>query len=282
MSRREVRGYLTAGVIGGLIALLAERKSAPTKPIGPQSANAERPQQEPQGHHPSRTAQHTPQQGWHPEESRHHRYERWYWWFTSVLTFVAAAGAICSVILSLGSLKESKQSVIEARRQADIALENLIDTDRPILDVSVTSTRKVGSDVGVPTFEITNIGSKPAILNFSQIRIDFNNKVDFAKSSLLDECAAIIGYRVIRSEQSMTAECVPTSRVLKNTDTAKDEIFYGIIFYRSVTTDIRWKKAFGFSFRPQSNTWADDGQVGSNTETRVDLSGNPVKSLIHD
>ncbi len=61
------------------------------------------------------------QERWNPEERDHHRKERRYWFWTSILTGLAVAGAIGTVVLSKWSLDQSEQAVAEAQKQSGIA-----------------------------------------------------------------------------------------------------------------------------------------------------------------
>ena len=93
---------------------------------------------------------------WSPEERGHHGKERKYWWVTVVLTFLAVAGAITTVILSQLSLDEARRATsetekiaAEAHRQANaaeaqtvIAHEALIANTRPW--VKITDFNVVG------------------------------------------------------------------------------------------------------------------------------------------
>ena len=53
-------------------------------------------------------------EGWHPQEDKHRRHERRYWFASFILTLVIAAGAGASAIYAY-------RAATEARRQADIA-----------------------------------------------------------------------------------------------------------------------------------------------------------------
>lgn len=73
-----------------------------------------------------------PIQRWHPEERLHRAFEKRVWIATTVLTLVAAVGAISTVIISNFSLHEARKAtseaqnqVVQARRQAEAA-ENQI------------------------------------------------------------------------------------------------------------------------------------------------------------
>ena len=71
-----------------------------------------------------------------PEESRHHRIERRYWLATALLTFIAVCGTIATVMLSISSLNESKRTTAEVARQANIASQTLIASNRPWIAIS--------------------------------------------------------------------------------------------------------------------------------------------------
>ena len=111
----------------------AKRRKFKPSPIGDETANTEDTGQ------PSSA----PKQGskgakpvgerWHPEEREHHRQERTYWRFSAVLTAVAAAGAIATVILSQCSLNEARLATAESHRQADAAEKTLISSNRAVI-----------------------------------------------------------------------------------------------------------------------------------------------------
>jgi hypothetical protein len=89
---------------------------------------------EPSGsEHPNRAVAppHAPK--WHPDEQKHHSYERKYWAIIAILTGIAAVGAIASTILALQALRSSQESVgaardavKEANRQAKAAEDQVI------------------------------------------------------------------------------------------------------------------------------------------------------------
>jgi hypothetical protein len=90
---------------------------------------------------PDIAAIHAVEVHWASEEREHHRKERFYWWITAILTFVAVAGAVTTVILSQLSLeearratKEAERATAEAHRQADEAQRQADVTESSLRD----------------------------------------------------------------------------------------------------------------------------------------------------
>jgi hypothetical protein len=65
--------------------------------------------------HPSGTVNPPLAPEWHPDEQEHRSKERKYWVATTILTAIAAIGAIASTILALQALRSSQDSVKAAR-----------------------------------------------------------------------------------------------------------------------------------------------------------------------
>lgn len=103
---------------------------------------------------------------WNPEEREHHRQERSYWRWTLFVTFLAALGAVATVVLSTCSLNESRLATAAVSQQAKIASQTLVESNRPWVAVTGITTDylditkdEVRLTVNV---EFQNVGHSPA------------------------------------------------------------------------------------------------------------------------
>lgn len=118
--------------------------------------------------HPTRPPEPAYEKGWHPQEDKHRRREGRYWLATSILSAVVAIGAGLSARYTYSTAGEAHEQVVQARRQADAAEDQLIATTRarlklmPITDAYVTKAESI--DVAWFNFKPTykNFGPTPA------------------------------------------------------------------------------------------------------------------------
>ncbi len=113
---------------------------------------------------------------WSSEESEHHRKERVYWVTTAVLTFVAVAGAIATVILSQLSLQEARRATREAEKATAEAHRQADASETQIAVAKSTAAKQLRAYVSVKPSQngVKNFGSsltaslKIIILNSGQ------------------------------------------------------------------------------------------------------------------
>ena len=222
MPRRSAGGYLIGAA---LVALLAKvyndgSKERRTETAKQKSAYAEKESflVKPQ----------STNEGWHAEERTHHSKERMFWRWTLVLyglTFAATAAAAWFAF----------NAFLQTKRQADIAEKTLNEGDRPLIYIHVDQSRH-GNDVDA-SVEISNLGTKPAIIVRSAFWNNSSGTVDYSAS--FKKCFSF-NREIITSENTITPDCQFTGEKINPI-----HHLYGFVKYRSVT-GAEWLKKIDF------------------------------------
>lgn len=143
-------------------------------------------------------------EGWHREESEHHRTERWYWRASLVITVIAALGAGASAWFAWGAVDDGRKTLSEVRRQADAAVEGNFENNRAWIRFDGFDRPSVGvSPYGVffnGRLNVKNIGRSPAehVEAFAALISTFDYSDPVAKA--LDLCRPGGHYRAPQFE----------------------------------------------------------------------------------
>lgn len=118
-------------------------------------------------HQPVRPPEPTPPQGWHPQEEHHRRHEGWYWLASIFLSLAIAIGAGLSARYAYRAASEAHEQAMQARRQADIARDTLVASNRPWVMLTDINPVSLSSDDGAGVHfwvkvSVKNVGHSPA------------------------------------------------------------------------------------------------------------------------
>lgn len=147
-----------------LVSLLSRDRKHPQKKLGGPKDGTD----PAYGQQPGRSPKPTYEKGWHSQEEEHRRREGRYWLATSVLSAVVAIGAGLSARYTYSAASEAHEQVVQARRQAVAAEDQLTVTTRARLKLLPITDAYVAKAEGVnvawfnfkPTYK--NFGPTPA------------------------------------------------------------------------------------------------------------------------
>lgn len=112
---------------------------------------------------PGRPLKPTYEEGWHPQEEKHRRREGRYWLANSILSALVVIGAGLSARYTYRAVNEAHEQVVQARRQADAAEDQLIATTRARLKLMPITEAYVAKAEGV---DVAWFNFKPTYKNF--------------------------------------------------------------------------------------------------------------------
>jgi hypothetical protein len=136
--------------------------------------------------------------GWHPKQNHHRRWEKGYWVASVLLSAVITGGALASAAYAWNALQASRDAVreahvqaVQATRQADIAQEQMLAAIRPWISPSIEinglEIKKTGINLHL-TIVVKNTGRVPIFTPFTNADIFVGVQNDLRKvGNLLQE-----------------------------------------------------------------------------------------------
>lgn len=200
----------------------------------------------------------------HSDEPEHRTAEQYNWRRQNALSLLV-------IIFSGSAAIFTAKTYLETKRQADISYESFVESNRPIIAINIYG---IGS---VPSFQIVNVGTKPAYIEMVQMRMDFDKKVLMTESRMNEECHSEMGLKLMKPGDIWEGTC--NSKSSGGSNKNGQPYIYGFIEYKSVSNQLRWRKNFGFTYFTSAQVWSIDGYVGSNDEVRIDRNGSPIAPL---